>query len=147
MDRFSFLNAAHTAFFADLYEQYLQNPDSVEPSWRSFFQGFDFGQANYGSEEVGQQVAYVASGDSGAVSEKMQKEFNVLKLIEGYRTRGHLFTKTNPVRDRRIHGPALTLENFGLSQSDLNTVFDSARMVNMQPSTLADIIKHLDRVY
>ena len=147
MDRFSFLNAAHTAFFADLYEQYLQNPDSVEPSWRSFFQGFDFGQANYGSEEVGQQVAYVASGDSGAVSEKMQKEFNVLKLIEGYRTRGHLFTKTNPVRDRRIHGPALTLENFGLSQSDLNTVFDSARMVNMQPSTLADIIKHLDRFY
>lgn len=147
MDRFSFLNAAHTAFFADLYEQYLQNPDSVEPSWRSFFQGFDFGQANYGSEEVGQQVAYVASGDLGAVSEKMQKEFNVLKLIEGYRTRGHLFTKTNPVRDRRIHGPALTLENFGLSQSDLNTVFDSARMVNMQPSTLADIIKHLDRVY
>ena len=53
MDRFSFLNAAHTAFFADLYEQYLQNPDSVEPSWRSFFQGFDFGQANYGSEEIG----------------------------------------------------------------------------------------------
>ena len=147
MDRFSFLNAAHTAFFADLYEQYLQNPDSVEPSWRSFFQGFDFGQANYGSEEVGQQVAYIASGDSGEVSEKMQKEFNVLKLIEGYRTRGHLFTKTNPVRDRRVHGPALTLENFGLAQSDLNTVFDSAKMLNMQPSTLAAIIKHLDRVY
>ena len=147
MDRFSFLNAAHTAFFADLYDQYLQNPDSVEPSWRSFFQGFDFGQANYGSEEMAQRVAYIASGNSGEVPEKMQKEFNVLKLIEGYRTRGHLFTKTNPVRDRRVHGPALTLENFGLAQSDLNTVFDSAKMVNMQPSTLAAIIKHLDRVY
>ncbi len=147
MDRFSFLNAAHTAFFADLYEQYLQNPDSVEPSWRSFFQGFDFAQANYGSEEVGQQIAYVASGDSGEISEKMQKEFNVLKLIEGYRTRGHLFTKTNPVRDRRVHGPSLALENFGLSQADLNTVFDAAKIVNMKPSTLADIIKHLDNVY
>ncbi len=147
MDRFSFLNAAHTAFFADLYEQYLQNPDSVEPSWRSFFQGFDFAQANYGSEEVGQQIAYVASGDSGEISEKMQKEFNVLKLIEGYRTRGHLFTKTNPVRDRRVHGPSLALENFGLSQADLNTVFDAAKIVNMKPSTLVDIIKHLDNVY
>lgn len=147
MDRFSFLNAAHTAFFADLYEQYLQNPDSVEPSWRSFFQGFDFAQANYGSEEVGQQIAYVASGDSGEISEKMQKEFNVLKLIEGYRTRGHLFTKTNPVRDRRVHGPSLALENFGLSQADLNTVFDAAKMVNMKPSSLADIIKHLENVY
>ena len=147
MDRFSFLNAAHTAFFADLYEQYLQNPDSVEPSWRSFFQGFDFAQSNYGSDEVAQQVAYVASGDSGEISEKMQKEFNVLKLIEGYRTRGHLFTKTNPVRDRRLHGPSLALENFGLSQADLNTVFDAAKMVNMKPSSLADIIKHLENVY
>ena len=147
MDRFSFLNAAHTAFFADLYEQYLQNPDSVEPSWRSFFQGFDFAQANYGSDEVAQQVAYIASGDSGEISEKMQKEFNVLKLIEGYRTRGHLFTKTNPVRDRRLHGPSLALENFGLSQADLNTVFDAAKMVNMKPSSLADIIKHLENVY
>ncbi|RTL12517.1 MAG: 2-oxoglutarate dehydrogenase E1 component [Flavobacteriaceae bacterium] len=147
MDRFSFLNAAHTAFFADLYDQYLQNPDSVEPSWRSFFQGFDFAQANYGSDEVAQQIAYVASGDSGEISEKMQKEFNVLKLIEGYRTRGHLFTKTNPVRDRRVHGPSLALENFGLSQADLNTVFDAAKMVNMKPSSLADIIKHLENVY
>ena len=147
MDRFSFLNAAHTAFFADLYEQYLQNPDSVEPSWRSFFQGFDFAQAGYGSEEFAAQVVQVASGDLGEISEKMQKEFNVLKLIEGYRTRGHLFTKTNPVRDRRVHGPSLALENFGLSQADLNTVFDAAKIVNMKPSTLADIIKHLDNVY
>ncbi|MGV7106616.1 2-oxoglutarate dehydrogenase E1 component [Flavobacterium sp. U410] len=150
MDRFSFLNAAHTAFFADLYEQYLQSPDSVEPSWRSFFQGFDFALTNYGPEEVGQQIAYVASGeapDSGKVSEKMQKEFNVLKLIEGYRTRGHLFTKTNPVRDRRAYSPTLALENFGLSAADLNTVFDAAKMVNLQPTTLAEIIKHLERVY
>ena len=149
MDRFSFLNAAHTAFFADLYEQYTKNPDSVEPSWRSFFQGFDFGQANYGSEEIGQQVANVASGNSsnGQVSEKTEKEFNVLRLIEGYRTRGHLFTKTNPVRDRRTYSPTLALENFGLSSSDLNTVFDAAKIVNMPPSTLADIIRHLERVY
>ncbi len=150
MDRFSFLNAAHTAFFADLYDQYLQSPDSVEPSWRSFFQGFDFALANYGSEEVGQQIAYIASSesqDSGKISEKLQKEFNVLKLIEGYRTRGHLFTKTNPVRDRRTYTPTLALENFGLSSADLNTVFDAAKMVNMQPTTLAEIIKHLERVY
>jgi 2-oxoglutarate dehydrogenase E1 component len=148
MDRFSFLNAAHTAFFADLYEQYTTNPDSVEPSWRSFFQGFDFAQANYGTDEVAYQVANIASGNTTVqVSEKTQKEFNVLKLIEGYRTRGHLFTKTNPVRDRRTYAPDLAIENFGLSQADLNTVFDAAKMVNMQPSTLADIIKHLESVY
>lgn len=146
MDRFSFLNAAHTAFFADLYEQYLENPDGVEPSWRSFFQGFDFAQTNYGSQEIAQQIT---SGDFSCdhVAEKTQKEFNVLRLIEGYRTRGHLFTKTNPVRDRRTYSPSLALENFDLSEADLTTVFDAAKIVNMSPSTLADIIKHLEKVY
>ena len=145
MDRFSFLNAAHTAFFADLYDQYIQNPDSVEPSWRSFFQGFDF--ANEFSNP-GELIAQTANGSvSGGNSEQLQKEFNVLKLIEGYRTRGHLFTKTNPVRDRRTYSPTLALENFGLTQADLTTVFDAAKMVHMQPSSLADIIKHLESVY
>ena len=146
MDRFSFLNAAHTAFFADLYEQYLENPDGVEPSWRSFFQGFDFAQANYGSENVAQQITTGNFSESGLTG-KTEKEFNVLRLIDGYRTRGHLFTKTNPVRDRRTYSPTLAIENFGLSEADLNTVFDAAKIVNMQPSTLADILKHLEKVY
>ncbi|HKX86613.1 MAG TPA: hypothetical protein VJL37_08065, partial [Flavobacterium sp.] len=127
MDRFSFLNAAHTAFFADLYEQYLQNPDSVEPSWRAFFQGFDF--ANEFASPVDQLNA-ISNGEAtvSGNAEKLQKEFNVLKLIDGYRTRGHLFTKTNPVRDRRNYSPVLSLENFGLSDADLNTVFDAAKV-------------------
>lgn len=147
MDRFSFLNAAHTAFFADLYDQYLQNPDSVEPSWRSFFQGFDF--ASEYSESPVEQLSAMANGqtDCSAVSDKLQKEFNVLKLIEGYRTRGHLFTKTNPVRDRRIFTPSLAIENFGLTTADLNTVFDAARVVNLNPCTLQDILNHLNKVY
>ena len=43
MDKYSFLNAAHTSFFAELYDKYLTSPDSIEPSWRAFFQGYDFG--------------------------------------------------------------------------------------------------------
>ena len=43
MDPYSFLNTAHTAYFAELYDQYLINPEQVEPSWRAFFQGFEFG--------------------------------------------------------------------------------------------------------
>lgn len=147
MDRFSFLNAAHTAFFADLYEQYLQNPDSVEPSWRSFFQGFDFAN-EFGGGPVEELTTMAASGgDCSAVSEKLQKEFNVLKLIDGYRTRGHLFTKTNPVRERRTYSPDLSIENFGLSSADLNTVFDAARIVNLNPCSLQDILNHLNKVY
>ena len=145
MDRFSFLNAAHTQFFADLYEQYTQNSDAVEPSWRSFFQGFDFGMATYNEEQLGEQLANYAG--SSASSEKIQKEFNVLKLIDGYRTRGHLFTKTNPVRDRRIYTPTLALENFGLSTADLSTVFDAAKVLKLNSCSLQEILDHLNRIY
>ena len=149
MDRFSFLNAAHTEFFAQLYDQYLENPDSVEPSWRSFFQGFDFGLSSSNGEILTEgTLSTSAEGqDYSAISAKLQKEFQVLKLIEAYRTRGHLFTKTNPVRDRRTYSPTLEIENFGLNQSDLNTVFDAAKLIYIAPCTLTDIIAHLDKIY
>lgn len=149
MDRFSFLNAAHSQFFADLYDQYTINPDAIEPSWRAFFQGFDFGME---SSEVEQEITQLVnfsgeSQDCGLVSDKLYKEFNVVKLIDAYRTRGHLFTKTNPVRERRTYMPTLALENFGLSVSDLDLVFDAARVIGHGPSSLKDIIRHLDNVY
>ena len=138
MDKFSFLNSAHTAYFAELYDQYLQNPDTVEPSWRAFFQGFDFGV------ERGEWPAEAAEVE---VPETVRKEFQVVKLIEGYRTRGHLFTKTNPVRNRRTYTPNLDVENFGLSQDDLSTVFNAGSIVGIGPSTLSTIIEHLQRTY
>ncbi len=149
MDRFSFLNAAHTEFFAQLYDQYLENPDSVEPSWRSFFQGFDFGMTTYNEENPVEQIANFAATnmDVSLISDKIHKEFNVLKLIDGYRSRGHLFTKTNPVRERRTSSPTLEISNFGLSTADLNTVFDAAKVINIQPCTLQEIITHLDTIY
>ena len=153
MDRFSFLNAAHTEFFAQLYDQYLENPDSVEPSWRSFFQVFDLGMETYNDENPVQYskdaapVAVSTPVDNSKISEQLQKEFKVVKLIDGYRTRGHLFTKTNPVRERRIFSPSLDLENFGLSSADLNTTFDAAKLLGLQPSSLSQIIDHLTVVY
>tara|TARA_A100001011_G_scaffold40894_1_gene38575 strand:+ start:756 stop:3524 length:2769 start_codon:yes stop_codon:yes gene_type:complete len=138
MDKYSFLNSAHTAYFAELYDQYLQNPDTVEPSWRAFFQGFDFGVEN------GAWPAEVAKVE---VPESVKKEFQVVKLIEGYRTRGHLFTKTNPVRNRRSYSPNLDVENFGLSREDLSTVFNAGSIVGIGPSTLSMIVAHLQSTY
>ncbi|MBQ0736238.1 2-oxoglutarate dehydrogenase E1 component [Aquimarina celericrescens] len=146
MDKYSFLNAAHTAFFADLYDQYLQSPDSVEPSWRAFFQGFDFGLEN--ANGTGETI-YVEkeSGETAIVPESVQKEFQVVRLIDAYRTRGHLFTKTNPVRERRKYTPTLALENFGLSQADLNTVFNAGEIIGIGPNTLSNITVHLEQIY
>ncbi|MHA7842112.1 MAG: 2-oxoglutarate dehydrogenase E1 component [Winogradskyella sp.] len=141
MDKYSFLNAAHTAYFADLYDQYLKNPDAIEPSWRAFFQGYDFGSENYGMD------GEIVEGVSAQIPEQLQKEFQVVKLIDGYRNRGHLFTKTNPVRARRKYAPTLEIENFGLSKNDLNTVFSAGEIIGIGTSTLQNIIDHLERIY
>jgi 2-oxoglutarate dehydrogenase E1 component len=141
MDKYSFLNAAHTAYFADLYDQYLKNPDSVEPSWRAFFQGYDFGAENYGMD------GEIVEGVSAQIPEHIQKEFQVVKLIDGYRSRGHLFTKTNPVRARRKYAPTLEIENFGLSKSDLNSTFSAGEILGLNAATLQNIIDHLERIY
>ena len=143
MDNYSFLNAAHTAYFAELYDQYLQHPDNVEPSWRAFFQGFDFGLESNGVTEL----VTIQESPEVEVPEQLQKEFRVVKLIDGYRSRGHLFTKTNPVRDRRKYSPTLDLENFGLNQADLGTVFNAGEIMGIGPSTLQVIIEHLKRIY
>lgn len=141
MDKYSFLNAAHTAYFADLYDQYLKNPDAIEPSWRAFFQGYDFGSENYGMD------GEIVEGVSAQIPEHLQKEFQVVKLIDGYRNRGHLFTKTNPVRARRKYAPTLEIENFGLSKDDLNTVFSAGEIIGIGTSTLQSIIDHLESIY
>ncbi|TKD66581.1 2-oxoglutarate dehydrogenase E1 component [Flavobacterium sp. ASW18X] len=151
MDKYSFLNAAHTAFFAELYDKYVSNPDSVEPSWRAFFQGFDFGMES-ALEDLDIQTSTdgasaIVNGRTMQVPKSLQKEFQVIRLIDGYRSRGHLFTKTNPVRERRKYEPTLALENFGLSNADLDTVFDAGSILGIGPSALKDIVGHLERIY
>lgn len=139
MDRFSFLNAAHSQYFADLYDQYIQAPDTIEPSWRAFFQGFDFGLES----SEGQPL----SGVSEEQLNHLENEFKVIRLIGGYRKRGHLFTLTNPVRERRKYEPTLELQNFGLTEKDLDTVFKAGEIIGLGAVTLREIIKRLEAVY
>ena len=146
MDKYSFLNAAHTAFFADLYDRYLVNPDSVEPSWRAFFQGFDFGQEFSSATLTGSELPQIG-GLSESVPDSIRKEFMVVKLIDAYRSRGHLFTKTNPVRARRTYEPTLDIENFGLSAADLDTVFSAGEILGLKATSLRNIVAHLQAIY
>lgn len=146
MDKYSFLNAAHTAFFADLYDRYLVNPDSVEPSWRAFFQGFDFGQEFSSATLTGSELPQMGAL-SESVPDSIRKEFMVVKLIDAYRSRGHLFTKTNPVRARRTYEPTLDLENFGLNAADLDTVFSAGEILGLKATSLRNIIDHLQAIY
>jgi len=141
MDRFSFLNAVHPSYIAELYDTYLQFPDSIEPSWRSFFQGFDFGIESGSLEALGIEP------DAQGIPENVLKEFQVIKLIDGYRTRGHLFTQTNPVRERRKYAPSLALENFGLTEGDLDSQFEAGSVLGLGKTTLREIVRHVEAIY
>ena len=71
----------------------------------------------------------------------------MINLIDGYRQRGHLFTKTNPVRERRKYSPTLDIENFGLEQDDLEVVFQAGTQIGIGPAKLKDIVAHLQQTY
>ena len=162
MDKYSFLNAANTQFFADLYDQYLENPDSVEASWRAFFQGFDFARESYGDdffqESVPQEVSTVAAPAASSVasspqaapvpvSGKVEKELQVLNLIKAYQRQGHLLAQIDPLKERKAPQVSLSLEKFGLSQADLSTVFDAAKEIHLAPSPLSVILKKLEDTF
>ena len=132
MDKFSFLGASHINMIEEMYQQYLANDSKLEKEWKHFFQGFDFAHESY---------------DLDVKSNDIPKEFKVITLIDAYRKRGHLFTLTNPVRERRKYKPNLDISNFGLDKSDLDTVFQAGNEIGIGAAKLSEIIDHLNIVY
>ena len=132
MDKFSFLGSIHASMVEEMYNKYIKDPSSVNENWASFFKGYNFANELYSEDDI---------------PESFSKEFKVINLINSYRKRGHLFTKTNPVRERRKYKPTLDIENFDLQESDLDLVFQAGDEVGIGPSKLSEIIKHLQTVY
>ena len=135
MDKFSQVGNQEIAAIEELYSSYLVDPESIDQSWKNFFAGFEFARKNFAD-----RITLVHD-------EKIDKEFAILNLIHGYRQRGHLFTKTNPVRSRRKYSPTLDIENFGLQKSDLDTVFQAGNNIGIGAATLRAIIEHLEATY
>ena len=135
MDKFSWVGSHENEVIDDLYKTYLKNPDALEKSWQHFFAGFELARAGFPVKP------------SGFTGTEMNKEFAVLSLIHGYRQRGHLFTRTNPVRARRKYVPTLDIENFGLGKEDLNRTFQAGNDIGIGPARLSDIVEHLEATY
>ncbi|MFM9985231.1 MAG: 2-oxoglutarate dehydrogenase E1 component [Flavobacteriales bacterium] len=137
MANHSYLSNSDPSSIEALYNLYQKDPQSVDISWQRFFEGFEFQRTEFVSNEAN-------SGQSGA---QVNKELKVINLINGYRQRGHLFTKTNPVRERRKHTPSLDIANFGLSDADLDTIFHAGTEIGLGDATLRSILTHLQNCY
>ncbi|MEQ8628216.1 2-oxoglutarate dehydrogenase E1 component [Ekhidna sp.] len=134
MDKYSYIANAHGNYLDELFKSYKEDPDSIDESWKKFFEGFEFGQKQYGEKGDGQQLA-------------TPKETAVRNLIYNHRSYAHLVADTNPVRERRKHSTRLELEDFGLSKEDLDTEFEVGSEVGLGKAPLKKIVERLKKVY
>ncbi len=149
MDRYSYISNAHGAYIEELYKSYKEDPESVDPGWRKFFEGFDFSlDFNYsnGTEEIDHKTNGADAYDQIAAEDTI-KETKVRELIHAYRTRAHLRSDTNPIRPRRKHKVYLDLENFGLSEDDLDLEFQVGNRLGLGKAKLSKILETLQKIY
>lgn len=148
MDRFSYIANSEAAYIDDLYRAYKQDPGSVDGSWQKFFEGFEFSQSY---SESGNGANGHTNGEATTKpvidTKHAEKEVSVASLIKAYRSRGHLLAKTNPIRDRKDRNPRIGLEDYALSESDLDTVFEAGTLLGIGPSSLRKIMESLEKIY
>ncbi len=138
MKDYSYVFNAHPNVIDKLYETYKDSPESVEQGWRAFFSGFDF-QTNGGAAALESEKEVPAG--------KLQKEFDVLSIIHGFRDRGHLLSTTNPIKKRKDRKPHLELVDYDLEESDLDEVFIAGEEIGMKNASLREILKRLNTIY
>lgn len=134
MNQYSYIANAEPVALEHLYESWKKDPESVDISWKKFFEGFEFAnQSSFSAENVD--------------ASQLQKELAVAQLIEAWRSRGHLVAKTNPIRPRLDRQPALSLSDYGLNDADLNSTFHAGASIGMNGATLRDILAQLEKLY
>jgi len=144
MKDFSFVTNSHPAYIESLYQDYRKDPGAVDPEWGKFFEGFDFAVNNVN----GKAGAPVAAGAGLPVSsDQLTKELNVYRLIQAYRKKGHLISKTNPIRERKDRQANLDISFYGLSEADLKTEFYAGQVLGLGKTSLENIVNRIKTVY
>ncbi len=158
------LNGASAAWLESLYEAYLGNPETVEPEWRTFFDGLPKVKSANGGNGAGREVAHtevreffraiakehhaVPTASPGHDIELERKQVHVLQLINAYRFRGHQHAKTNPLSNgHQAEVPELDLAYHQLGQADLNTVFETGSLAGPELLTLGEIYSKIRETY
>ncbi|CAL1516690.1 2-oxoglutarate dehydrogenase E1 component [Chitinophaga sp. MM2321] len=147
MKDFSFVTNSHPAYIESLYQDFVKDPNSVDPDWVKFFEGFDFAVSNTNGKAVSAAPAAVTSGALPVTGDQLVKELGVYRLIQAYRKKGHLIAKTNPIRERKDRRANLDLPSFGLSDADLKTEFFASTTIGLGKATLENIVAYLQKIY
>ncbi len=151
MKDFSFITNSHPSYIESLYTDYLKDPSSIDVDLRMFFEGFDYavGQGSSNGKNNGTLTTSKPLTEEKIASEDFnwKKELGAYRMILGYRNKGHLIAKTNPIRERKDRDANLNLDFFGLSEDDLDKTFYVGDRIGLGPTTLRNIQEHLRKVY
>jgi 2-oxoglutarate dehydrogenase E1 component len=127
---------ANAGLIDEYYQRWLDNPDSVDPTWRAFFQGFTLG--NNGQA--------LAGAPAGAVVDSV-KQSGVYYLISAFRAIGHIQSHLDPLSGPPPASPKLQLKQFRLSEADLETSFDIGNSFGGGQMKLRDLVDLLEQTY
>lgn len=159
--RSSPLAGGNAAYLEHLYEEFLHDPNSIPQAWRQYFESLprvdgvtqDIPHSLIREEfrrraRQMRSLARPRSEPAGVTADQAHKQVKVLQLINAYRYRGHQAAKLDPLGLREVPIlPDLELETIGLSESDLDTVFETGSLVGPKQATLREIIAHLQATY
>ncbi len=166
----SFLTGTNTAFIAELYEHYLEDPNSVDPSWRGFFEELKDDANSVCAELKGPDWAREAppriigngkaaasgAGANGAavvaplgdVRRASLDSIRALQLIRSYRVRGHLLAKLDPLGLKQPeHHPELEPSTYGFTEADYDRPIYVHNIVGVEIITLRELMDLLQRTY
>ena len=152
MKDFSYITNSSPAFIENLYRDFLKDPGSVDPDLKKFFEGFDFA-VNNASPSGNGKIAPVSSSTpvkpniTIPADADWMNELRVYRLILGYRHKGHLIAKTNPIRPRKDRGANIGLSFFGLTEADLDKDFYVGNLAGFGKASLRTIVDHLKKCY
>ncbi len=138
MKDFQYITNAHPAYIESLYQDYLKNPETVDAEFRKFFDGFDFA--------VSSGAASPGSGSAGMTAD-WQLEIRAYRMILGYRNKGHLLAKTNPIRKRKDRGANIELDFYGFTEADMDKTVQAGNLIGLGPVTVKALQAHLEKCY
>ncbi len=140
MNPVSVSERANATLIEEYHQRWLDNPDSVDPTWRAFFQGFTLGGG-----QLTTAPAVAAAGSANIVDSL--KQAHVHYLINAYRAIGHTQAELDPLSGPPPVQPKLELGQFALSEADLDTAFDTGTYLGGGQMKLRDIVAALKQTY
>ena len=118
------LSGGNAPYVEALYEQFLADPQSVDPKWREYFQKLRDGSAGEQIHSAVQAAIAqragrprLAVGSAAPTNDGAAKQGAVSRLVQIYANRGHLIANLDPLGlQKRARPRVLELSYFGLSE-------------------------------